>query len=229
MSKYTLEDYNRLAYEFAIRNDEVIKLLESNLTDEVAKDLEERFGILTKYEEWRGDEYDDVYSLKALCLEYKHLQHLLPYDYNYDTDKHAEYSDYELYPCNQLKKIVQPPLPYSVDEPIEDSLERIHALIETRGRKLERLMDGSAFEHYDQMTYEKKDSDDVISRPHYPKTGKNRNKPKGTDTSTIENDTNFIKLWSHPSKYLQLLPLRFDLVKQKRDKLNKIISGKHSY
>ncbi len=64
MSSYTLEDYHRLASEFAIRNPIVIKLLKNPITPAVEKKLLDQFHIKLIYPE----------ELNFLCFQNLHLK-----------------------------------------------------------------------------------------------------------------------------------------------------------
>ena len=72
------------------------------------------------------------------------------------------------------------------------ALERIKELIEPRGKKLQRLMNGEAFKNYDAITF---NNQSVYSLD-----------PSGNNKKTIKSDIEFISEWINPQKYLQLLP-----------------------
>ena len=70
----TLEQFNQLAYEFAIRNPRVIELLHKELTKEAVDEFAQ-YGIdaTSAYMDDNGNEHT-IYSLQELYLDYEHLK-----------------------------------------------------------------------------------------------------------------------------------------------------------
>ncbi len=174
-----------LAYEFAIRNERVIELLSFELTEDVAKELIE-YGLNTLVEGHNENGSYEYLGFENLYLDYDHLEHLgiggfMP-DGNeeYDWKKHFKVLSYP-----QENEV------FIFKEDIEDAVQRIKSLIEGRGGKLQRLMDGTSFKHYDAVTFFDKT---VYSLDTTINTAK-----------TIRTDIKFIKEWIQPDKYLQLL------------------------
>ncbi|MEA1880277.1 MAG: hypothetical protein U9N11_06510 [Campylobacterota bacterium] len=194
MSKYALEDYNRLAYEFAIRNPRVIELLKSELNDEVADELLNTYGISIK-KEVVFPEYDEegnqtmscetaeINSLDEVYLDYPHLKGI-------KTPSRGSHKGF--------KRIINteklPRFKTKRFETETEAMKRISNFFETRGRsnKLNRLMGGEVFEYYDAVRYDKKT---IYSLD--PST-----KKKGT----IGSDITLVDEWIKPEKYLELLP-----------------------
>ena len=182
----TLEQFNQLAYEFAIRNPRVIELLHKKLTKEVVDELAQ-YGIraTSACMDDNGNEHI-IYSLQELYLDYEHLKDI----------KHEPCLAYS-HPIDDYigeKFLLHPEInnffPSNIDQ--SRALKRIQGLIETRGKKLERLLNGEAFTNYDAVTFRNQTVYSVD-----PSTNKKK---------TIENDIKFIREWTNPEKYLQLLP-----------------------
>lgn len=197
MSKYTLEDFNELAYEFAIRNPRVVELITSPLTDKTAEELL-AYGIDIKVKDHNGDE---VNSIDELYLNYKHLDiGKLPYQ-----SKTVDIQGMQVHNQDDksYRKLVRPNSKSKfviVATTIEKEIERIKNLIETRGRvsKLDRLISGEVFEHYDAVTF--------FSKTVYSLD------PSSNQRKTIKSDIEFVEEWLEPKKYLQLLPHKVSLV-----------------
>ena len=188
---YTLRDYARLAYEFAIRNPRVIELLKSPLTDDVANELLNTYRINIKVERYDGDSGDYlgiVNSLEELCLDYPHLSDIK----GYESSRYVK-DDYSILLCNKFKKIIPLNERYSELEDPAKTLKRCKNLIETRGRKLKRLMNGEAFSHYDRITF-KGESNYTID-------------PTTNNKKTIDTDVKFIQKWLEPEEYLKFFPM----------------------
>jgi hypothetical protein len=193
-----LNDYNKLAYEFAIRNPRVIELLHEKLTSDVAKELLS-FGIDIKCEGTDNGgtsyEYD---SLQWLNLNYDHLSDIKHLGIQLEDFNGGNKDDMEammLYQAYIGKGQLVHPEQYTILSSPEDIIfefKRIDRLIETRGGKLQRLIDGIPFKHYDAITFF---GETVYSLDKSTKT-----------TKTIKKDIEFITEWINPDKYLQLLP-----------------------
>ena len=191
-----LNGYNALAYEFAIRNPRVIELLSQPLTDNSVKELR-RFGINAISEYFDNPKGDMVInSTRELYLDYHHLKGIGHHPYSpyghgrwYDNETHEEHDEY------RGDNVLVHPLSSEVfvsKEPDEDAIPRIEALIETRGNKLKRLADGTAFYSFDAITFF---SQSVYSLDE-----------SGNRSKTIRSDIKFITEWIKPENYLQLLP-----------------------
>jgi len=191
-----LNDYNKLAYEFAIRNQRVIELLHMELTSDVAEELL-TFGIDIRCSDNDDNGEYEYNSLIWLNLNYDHLQdikhlgiQLKDFTNGNDNDTEAIVHYEEYINKGQLihpqQNMVASPLN------IVDEIERINSLIETRGRKLQRLTQGIPFKHYDAVIFF---GESVYSLDTTLKTAK-----------TIRNDIKLITEWINPDKYLQLLP-----------------------
>lgn len=192
---FTLENYMELAYEFAIRNPRVIKLLHEPLSDDSVEELRQYGLNVTAYycsEEYNKDGYENtIRELYLDCLAYQDLNHT-PSTYE---ESDGIFNGYKILRqidnrTNGLKLI---------DAPIEreDSnlaLSRMKELIETRGsnNKLKRFLQGVLFKDYDAITFNK---DSKRSRD-----------PSTNRKKTINSDIIFINGWIEPKKYLQLLP-----------------------
>jgi len=190
-----LIDYNNLAYEFAIRNPRVIELLSMELNKEVVAELKS-FGINAMSVQYHDGNEVSFCSLQELYLDYGHLLHINHTPYSpYGEGQWMDENTYEEHDNYRGDKILIHPLkdnPLSQKEDVEDAIRRIQSLIESRGKKRKRLMDGLAFENYDAITF--------LNRTPYsidPSTNKRK---------TIESDISFIREWINPNKYLQLLP-----------------------
>lgn len=189
-----LNDYNTVAYRLAMRNPRVIELLVSKLTDDAVAELL-TFGIdaTSVYIDEHGKELR-IRSTQELYLGYDHLRHIKhtpndPYVLRQGIDEdHNDFEGFESLVHPLSKKM------FVNEESIEDAIPRIDALIETRGRgnKLQRLMDGMAFDHYDAVTFF---GETVYSLD-----------PSTNTAKTIRSDIKFITEWIQPEKYLQLLP-----------------------
>ncbi len=192
-----LEDYNALAYEFAVRNPRVIELLDMQLNKEVVKELL-TYGIDATSYHFDKDTETLIYSLQELYLDYDHLKHIehspySPYGEGQVLDKDTD----EIYDNFRGNRQIVHPLSkrkLCTKESVEDAIPRIKKLIETRGRKLQRLIDQTAFYNYDAVTF-------------FAETV-NSLDPSTNTTKTIRKDIEFIAEWVEPSKYLQLIPQR---------------------
>lgn len=185
-NKYTLEDYNMLAYDFAMRNKTVIKLIKGKLTDEVVNELK-LYGIDATAFTYK-DGGQDINSIQELYLNYEHFNNLnhKPYLSQYNEGE-IEYFD----GCKEMVHPFSKQKSYKKESDIV-ALNRIQALIETRGNKLNRLMNGEAFKAYDEIILQDK------SKYAFDNT---QNNNKG-----INKDIKLIEEWSEGKKYLQLLP-----------------------
>jgi len=184
MSKYTLQDYNELAYDFAIRNPRVIELLQGELTKETAKELL-TFGLFTEDSFHTSDgEKVITYTLENLYLNYEHL-----------PDSIRKYGGGQ-------KKIVHPDSKkiFFAPEPIEDEIANINELIPNRGGRLNYIMSRKIFDHYDQYI-ECNENINIIS-------GYRDNKKQ------IKKDIEFVQEWIHPEQYLLLIPEYVNFVKR---------------
>ena len=195
MSKYNLEDYNALAYEFAIRNPRVLELIKKPLTDEIVKELS-TFGLIAKIVEVNPEDGSrtELNSLKDLYLEYRHIdKESLPCN---SRDFNPEGIEVFIPNDKSHRKLYYPKKSFSNFKrtSINDEIERIDKLIETRGRKskLDRLMSGEVFRHYDEVIF--------FNNSKY-----SLDKSKNT-SATIDTDIAFVEEWIEPFKYLQLLP-----------------------
>lgn len=197
-SVYTLDDFNKIAYEFAIRNSRVIQLLELPLTDDTVKELL-TYGIdATSIYFSEDNEEVTINSTQELYLDYRHIS----------LSKHSPHSPYgEGISINPITadisnhysghKILVHPLSKSHIHKKENDLDamvRIAPLIETRGQsnKMKRLLSGEAFKNYDAVTF-------------YDKTIYSLD-PTTKTTKTIKDDIKFITEWTNPEAYLKLLP-----------------------
>ncbi len=140
---YTLEDYEALAYEFAIRNPQVIKLLKSTLDETVAKELLS-YGIditvtksFTIYDDDGvtplGTEAHETYSLEELYLDYPHLGENLK-GIHFGNYTFEEYRNLEPDPLageyKGNKNIVYPSTKFSKKEDDIDAFKRINKFIQ---------------------------------------------------------------------------------------------------
>ena len=194
-NEYTLDDYNELAYEFAIRNPRVIELLKSTpLTEEIAKELLSTYGI-SIYKEVGCAVYDDgeaigsenhiIRSLDELFLDYPHLRGI-------KTPIHNNHK------C--FKRIINPiSKPRFITKRMETETEtflRISELdiSESRGKsnKMKRLINGEVFKHYDAVTFEKQSKYSLD--------------PSTKRKKTINSDIELVKKYIEPDKYMRLLP-----------------------
>ena len=133
MSKYTLKDYNELAYDFAIRNPRVIELLHGALSEEVAKELL-TYGIDIEDSFVTSDgEEVTIYTLENLHLQYEHIDFSIQH---YGGKKYIVHPDAKRFFYRQ--------------EPIEDEIEYINELFTKKGGRLKYIMDRKIFEHYDE-------------------------------------------------------------------------------
>jgi len=184
-NKYTLEDYNMLAYDFAMRNQSVIKLIKGKLTNEVVNELK-LYGIdATAFTYKYGGQ--NINSIQELYLNYEHFNDLNHKPYL------SQYNEGEIEYFDGCKKMVHPfskQKSYKKESDIV-ALNRIQGLIETRGNKLNRLMNGEAFKAYDEIILQGKTK--------YAFDNTNNNKG-------IDKDLKLIQEWSKKEKYLQLLP-----------------------
>ena len=164
---YTLEDYEDLAYEFAIRNPRVIELLKPILTEEVAKELLE-YGIdtLIEYTDDEGNLYTK-YSLAELYLDYPHLgDDLKGIQISHKGKMYTTEEYRKLFPDAMEgegdKKIVHPESynKYFKKESDIDAIVRIEEIFPKKAGHLNRLMDGSIFEYYDEHILCKEDFND---------------------------------------------------------------------
>ncbi len=226
MSKYTLKDYEELAYEFAIRNPKVIELLKSELTDDVAKELLNTYGISTKveYQDSEGNLYE-ANTLEELYLDYSHLGDTVKYKgmHTYKDGKRyalAEY--YKLFPYAKIdehegyKKIVHPgfmKVLYSKESP-EGSIDRINKLFSKQGRGggvITRLKSGAIFKRYDMsITMNNNQINQYESTIKF-KADLNSDKKEVSGKEynakgAIKKDIALVKLWIKPTRYLQLVP-----------------------
>lgn len=187
----TLSDYNKLAYDFAIRNSRVIELLEQPLTDNVVSELL-TFGIYPKSIIFDDNNEIEINSFQELYLDYDHLQHLnhkahSPYGegVHYDEDTLTEHNCYVGH-----KHLIHPnkgKIFYSSEE-TEVAIERIKQLIPTaKLNQLERV-----FRHFDSVTF----FDETI---YSLDTSTNTKK-------TIISDIELVTKWVEPQMYLQLIP-----------------------
>lgn len=210
MSEYTLEDYNELAYEFAIRNTQVIKLLKEPLTDDSAKELR-KYGINTKVYYCTGFSNDpdakEGYenNLRELNLDYYHLEKLKhkPYTYveldieiekfkGYKTLEHPErsimledtYKENDIEALDRIKKLLG-----KYSEKIETQID---------SRTLTRCMDKRVFDNYDQ---------NKLGGSYYDLS--NNLSP---EKKTIKADIKLVEKWYNPSYYLQLIHLRYPAI-----------------
>lgn len=195
--KYTLNDYNKLAYEFAIRNPRVIELLGMTLSDDIVKELQQ-YGIDARSQEYTDDgDKHIVNTTSDLFLDYKHLEHLnLNQIKIYKQGVEQDWTNFpeEYQPFRGVKKLIHPKCINKLnrsEDPIE-TLQRISALIEARGKKLSRLIALEAFENYDAVIF-------------FDKTVYSLD-PSKSRRKTINTDIEFIKKWIDPKQYLQLLP-----------------------
>ncbi len=224
---YTLEDYEALAYEFAIRNPKVIELLQSSLNDKktindkTAEELLE-YGIDTLVE-YTDDEGNlcTKYSLEELYLDYPHLGDDLKKIQISHNGKRYKIEKYrELFPdameeeWKGNKRIVQPESynKYFKKESDIDSWNRIDAIYfdvcmnegsKREGVKRDELKNGDAFNYYDEKHFNQKGTTDISNKYH------------STDIKTIKKYIKFIEEWVTPEKYLKLIP-------QKQSKFMKI-------
>ena len=195
-----LNDYHKLAFEFAIRNPRVIELLHMDLIDDVAKELL-TFGINIKCDFMDENGSHEYNSLEWINLDYNHLSDIKHLGISRekfggvdDTEAMAEYQKFIshgllIHPnANDL----------STEEEFEDAAARIKGLIESRGKKLKRLMNGKAFEHYDAVIFF---GETIYSLD-----------PSKNTAKTIASDIAFISEWIHPDKYLQLIPQHFSFL-----------------
>jgi len=196
MSTYSLEDYNALAYEFAIRNPRVLELIKKPLTDEIVKELS-MFGLKAKTVEVNPEDgsMTQVNSLKDLYLEYKHInKENIPCN---SGDFSADGVEIFIPNDKSHRKLYYPKKSFSnfKKTTLIDEFKRIDKLIETRGRKskLDRLMSGEVFQHYDEVVF--------FNNSKY-----SLDKSKNT-SATIDTDIAFVEEWIEPLKYLLLLPL----------------------
>lgn len=194
-----LSDYNRLAYEFAIRNQRVIELLAKPLTISIVNELL-TFGIdaTSIHFDETGNEIV-IYSLQELYLDYHHLAHInhIPYNpysmgqenQNEDTLEYDEYRGEQFLIHPRSKNFF-----YIDTESEQDALNRMKDLIESRGKsggKFERLINGKAFEHYDAVIF----FDETVYSID----------PSTNTKKTIKTDIKLITEWVKPENYLQLI------------------------
>lgn len=179
-----LVDYNTLAYQFAIRNPRVIELLNTSPNDEVVKELL-TFGINATATHFEGTEEITFNSFRELYLDYEHLKHL-------SHNPHSPFEPYDGFKGYQTLIHPNKGRIFYKKESTEDAIYRIKSLIETRGGKLNRLMNGSAFTHYDAITFFSETVHSIDPTTH--------------TTATIRKDLSFVSEWIKPEKYLQLLP-----------------------
>jgi len=178
-----LIDYNNLAYEFAIRNPRVIELFNLPLTDAIVKELL-TFGFDATSEYNFGHGLEQINSLQELYLDYKHLKHINHYPHSPYGEPDFMGNKILVHPLNKVNIICK--------ESDEDAICRIQPLIEARGKKLRRLIDGTAFKNYDALIY-------------FDKTIYSLD-PTTNTAKTIRDDKRFISMWIQPDKYLQLIP-----------------------
>lgn len=196
MSKYTLEEFNQLGYEFAIRHPRVIELLNnSTLTNDIVQELLE-YGINATSVDINTQREQVINSTQELYLNYKHLNGInhtpfSPYGEGvYYDENHLDFIDE--YVGNKLLVHPKNKIAFYNKESIESALTRIHSLIESRGGKLERLISGKAFKHYDAVKF-------------FGATVYSLDPTKST-TKTITSDIEFIHDWIINKKYLHLIP-----------------------
>jgi len=192
--KYQLKDFNVLAYNFAIRNPDVIQLLSEPFTEDnrvklrgygFLTEIAEAYKIKDGYEDENKYECRMKYSLDALYLDYEHLN--IPQVFSDEgSRKLSQPSSGKFLVVNRIS--------------MEDEIVRINSLFETRGRanKLDRLMSGEVFEHYDAVSFRGKT---IYSLD--PSTNKKK---------TIQSDIELVKEWIQPDKYFQLLPLQKEYI-----------------
>lgn len=193
---YTLDDFNKIAYEFAIRNPHVIQLLELPLTDDVVKELLS-FGInATSVYFSDGNEEIIINSLQELYLDYDHLKQIShiphsPYGEGEGIDEITE-ENFNHFRGHRLLIHPLSKKPLYKKENEFDAMTRISGLIETRGKKLQRLMHGEVFEHYDAVVFKRQTRYSLD--------------PTKNTSKTIKADLEFVQEWINQKKYLQLLP-----------------------
>jgi hypothetical protein len=184
MSKYTLQDYNELAYDFAIRNPRVIELLQGALTKETAEELL-TFGLYTEDSFCTSDgEEMTKYTLENLYLNYEHLP---------DSIRKEEGGQKTIFHPDAEKIFFSP-------EPIEDEIANIKELIPGKGGRLNYIMCRKIFDHYDQYI-ECNENINMIS-------GYRNNKKQ------IKKDIEFVQEWIQPEQYLSLIPGYVNFVKR---------------
>jgi hypothetical protein len=196
--KYSLRDYNQLAYEFAIRNPRVIELLGMPLTDENVKELL-TYGIdatsCYNYHDENGNYIQECCnSLQELYLDYSHISHQNHKPYSpcgegqWDDEETGEtHDDFRgrrilIHPKSKSK--------FNKSEDLNHAILRINKLFPTR--TLNRYFDGEPFKYYDEVIFTKKTIYSLDTSTNLKKT--------------ITNDIKFINQWICPEKYLQLLP-----------------------
>ncbi|WP_286337597.1 hypothetical protein [Hydrogenimonas cancrithermarum] len=194
-SEYTPNDFNQLAYEFAIRNPRVIELLGLSLDQSIAEELSS-YGIYSKSIDFRDGQEIEILSLRELYLDYEHLTHIVHHPF-------SPYGEGTVEDPNTLEKIneyrgdkflVHPnsKKPFFRKENELEAYRRINQLIESRGGKLQRLMDGTTFKHYDAIK--------IMGQTVYSLD------PTRSSKKTIKSDISFVSEWIKPEKYLQLIP-----------------------
>lgn len=205
MSKYTLSEYNELAYEFAIRNIRVIELLGKPLTNDSAKEFS-AFGIDTEVYYSTGHNTDVnaeegyEHSLRELNLDYYHLKTLNhePYTYEELGIYAEEFKGYKSL-VHPLKSIIDG----DYQEKDIDALNRIEKLLgsysETKNthidsRRVSRCINKKVFDNYDHATFK---SNILVSED-----------VRINDRKTIIADIELVQKWSDPTLYLQLIPKR---------------------
>jgi hypothetical protein len=188
----TLQDYNELAYEFAIRNPKVIELLSLPLTDNTVQKLL-TFGINATSVYIDGEIEIQTNSLEELYLDYEHLkiEHTpcSPYGEGQVQDENTHES-IDTYRGDRI--LIHPNSKdffYRINkEPEQEALNRIQSLIGTaKLNQLERV-----FRHYDAVMFY---NETVYSLDTTTKTKK-----------TINSDIKLVTEWIQPQMYLQLIP-----------------------
>ncbi len=206
---YDLEDYSALAYEFAIRNPEVIKLLKSPLDEKVAKELL-TYGIDTLIDntDSEGNHYE-TYSLEGLYLDYPHLGDNLKGIHRSRNGTMYTFEEYrELFPdaiegeWKGDKRIVHPETysKYFRKGSDIDALNRIERIFKKKAGHLKRIMDGSIFKYYD---------DHILNNDNF----------DGRVSKKKENDVNTIKTFIKKQFYLLLIPNKISMFKPSSKKL----------
>lgn len=200
MNSYTLEEFNELAYEFAIRNPKVIELLKQPLTKENILKLN-KFGINAN--SYTDDLDTKIFSLQELYLDYKQFEEISIQNHSPEgAGKYFDHETFDLIDDFKGEKIIYHPdrqrFLYQRESDIA-AIKRIELLIESRGKKLSRLMSKEAFKNYDKYTFEGKTIYAID--------------PTSNNKKTINNDIKFINEWIQPIKYLQLIPQFENIIK----------------
>ncbi len=231
---YTLEDYEDLAYEFAIRNPRVIELLKSPLNDKVAKELLSYGIVLPREAIYHEGEYHEKYTLDGLCLDYPHLDRNIS-EANCESIAKANYShDVEE---NCMRCILNPKLKKRFSFTPLETPEQTHARIKGlfTSQQFTALFNNRMFRRYD-MSQKKhpKHKDKMLNANMINEIEQDLKLKEALESDAesisfkesnakgrIKTDIKLVEKYIQKDEYLKLLPKHFSPSEYLRKKIKK--------